>query len=170
MGRGALSLMTQLHLKGCSARVWHIGRDWPRRLNISMTPRGGLGSISSPHFGHVGDHMLRSLRQTQTGTRRVQRAKWRVDTLGERSKPLRRIPCDDGSAPHVYTQSGGGLIEDFSQLASIWPMGCSQDDWRIGTEHESSALQTAQALFPMRASGRSSVLVRCVDTYGLVAG
>jgi glutamate--cysteine ligase len=34
-------------------------------------------------------------------------------------------------------QSGGGLIEDFSQLAAYMESGCKpKDEWRLGTEHE----------------------------------
>ncbi|MBL4928866.1 glutamate--cysteine ligase [Fuscibacter oryzae] len=34
-------------------------------------------------------------------------------------------------------QSGGGLIEDFSQLAAYMESGCKpKDQWRLGTEHE----------------------------------
>ena len=34
-------------------------------------------------------------------------------------------------------QTGGGLIEDYSQLAGYLEEGCKPaSDWRIGTEHE----------------------------------
>ncbi|MHA6326235.1 glutamate--cysteine ligase [Roseivivax sp. CAU 1753] len=54
-------------------------------------------------------------------------------------------------------QSGGGLIEDQSQLADYLADGCKpKDDWRIGTEHEKFGYLKG-SLDPLPYEGRQSV-------------
>ena len=66
-------------------------------------------------------------------------------------------------------QSGGGLIEDFSQLAEYLADGCKpKDDWRIGTEHEKFGY-CKDSLKPLPYEGERSihaVLSGLRDTYG----
>ncbi|MGH1458749.1 MAG: glutamate--cysteine ligase [Paracoccaceae bacterium] len=55
-------------------------------------------------------------------------------------------------------QSGGGLIEDRSQLAEYLSSGCKpKDDWRIGTEHEKFGY-CKDSLLPIPYEGERSVL------------
>ncbi|QFS84452.1 Glutamate--cysteine ligase GshA [Roseivivax sp. THAF40] len=54
-------------------------------------------------------------------------------------------------------QSGGGLIEDQSQLAEYLEAGCKpKEDWRIGTEHEKFGYLKG-TLEPLPYEGRQSV-------------
>ncbi len=54
-------------------------------------------------------------------------------------------------------QSGGGLIEDQSQLAEYLASGCKRrEDWRIGTEHEKFGYLKG-SLEPLPYEGRQSV-------------
>ncbi len=54
-------------------------------------------------------------------------------------------------------QSGGGLIEDFDQLAAYMEQGCKpKADWRIGTEHEKFGYLTDSHL-PLPYDGPASV-------------
>ncbi|MFT4619674.1 MAG: glutamate--cysteine ligase [Sulfitobacter sp.] len=66
-------------------------------------------------------------------------------------------------------QSGGGPIEDFSQLAEYLADGCKpKDDWRIGTEHEKFGY-CKDSLKPLPYEGERSihaVLSGLRDTYG----
>ena len=55
-------------------------------------------------------------------------------------------------------QSGGGLIEDQSQLAEYLASGCkSREDWRIGTEHEKFGY-CKDSLQPLPYEGARSIL------------
>ncbi len=66
-------------------------------------------------------------------------------------------------------QSGGGPIEDFSQLAEYLADGCKpKDDWRIGTAHEKFGY-CKDSLKPLPYEGERSihaVLSGLRDTYG----
>ena len=54
-------------------------------------------------------------------------------------------------------QSGGGPIEDHSQLAGYLEAGCKpRDDWRIGTEHEKFGF-TWDGLEPLQYEGQASI-------------
>ncbi len=54
-------------------------------------------------------------------------------------------------------QSGGGLIEDFDELAAYMASGCKpKADWRIGTEHEKFGFLTGSHL-PLPYDGPASV-------------
>jgi glutamate--cysteine ligase len=54
-------------------------------------------------------------------------------------------------------QSGGGLIEDQSQLAELLAKGCKpKDQWRIGTEHEKFGYVT-DTLAPLPYEGAQSI-------------
>ncbi|MEM8658990.1 MAG: glutamate-cysteine ligase family protein, partial [Pseudomonadota bacterium] len=54
-------------------------------------------------------------------------------------------------------QSGGGLIEDASQLAGYFEAGCKPpEDWRIGTEHEKFGYCYAKML-PLPYDGDCSI-------------
>ncbi|MEL6571731.1 MAG: glutamate--cysteine ligase [Pseudomonadota bacterium] len=54
-------------------------------------------------------------------------------------------------------QSGGGLIEDHSQLADMLSKGCKpKEDWRIGTEHEKFGY-CEKALMPLPYEGGASI-------------
>ena len=70
-GAVALSLMTQLHLNGpASARVWHIRSEIGEALDIPHDAAGAeaLFDIFAALPGMSADHLLRSLKGTQTGT------------------------------------------------------------------------------------------------------
>lgn len=55
-------------------------------------------------------------------------------------------------------QSGGGLIEDESQLAEYLASGCKpREDWRIGTEHEKFGY-CKDTLKPLPYEGKRSIL------------
>ena len=66
-------------------------------------------------------------------------------------------------------QSGGGPIEDFSQLAEYLESGCKpEEDWRIGTEHEKFGY-CKDTLLPLPYDGARSihaVLSGLRDGYG----
>lgn len=66
-------------------------------------------------------------------------------------------------------QSGGGPIEDFSQLAAYMEAGCKPAaDWRIGTEHEKFGWLTDSRL-PLPYSGPrsiSAIFQGMIDRYG----
>jgi len=54
-------------------------------------------------------------------------------------------------------QSGGGPIEDFSQLAALMESGCKpKSDWRIGTEHEKFGY-LKDSLAPLPYAGAASI-------------
>lgn len=81
-GAVALSLMTGLHLNGpASARVWHILSETGDTLDIPHDAAGAeaLFDIFASLPGMSPDHLLRSLKGTQTGSVRV----WqRADVAG----------------------------------------------------------------------------------------
>jgi glutamate--cysteine ligase len=55
-------------------------------------------------------------------------------------------------------QSGGGQIEDYTDLAGYLAAGCkAPDDWRIGTEHEKFGYRLADHL-PLPYEGDTSIL------------
>ena len=66
-------------------------------------------------------------------------------------------------------QSGGGLIEDQSQLAEYLADGCKPpEDWRIGTEHEKFGYCLEKRL-PLPYEGPCSILAMLEglrDRYG----
>jgi len=54
-------------------------------------------------------------------------------------------------------QTGGGLIEDHSQLAEMLANGCKpKDQWRIGTEHEKFGY-CQDSLMPLPYEGDRSI-------------
>jgi len=54
-------------------------------------------------------------------------------------------------------QTGGGLIEDHSQLAEMLAKGCKpKDQWRIGTEHEKFGY-CQDSLMPLPYEGDRSI-------------
>lgn len=65
-------------------------------------------------------------------------------------------------------QSGGGLIEDFSQLAQMMADGCKpKPDWRIGTEHEKFGwLTDTRAPLPYAGDRSISALFAGLQTFG----
>ena len=65
-------------------------------------------------------------------------------------------------------QSGGGLIEDFSQLAQMMADGCKpKPDWRIGTEHEKFGwLTDTHAPLPYAGDRSISALFAGLQTFG----
>ena len=68
-------------------------------------------------------------------------------------------------------QSGGGLIEDFDQLAAYMEQGCkAKADWRIGTEHEKFGyLKTSHLPLPYDGSASvRAVLEGIRDRFGWV--
>lgn len=70
-GAVALSLMTHLHLNGpAHARVWHIRSETLDTLDIPHDAAGAeaLFDIFASLPGMSADHLLRSLKGTQTGT------------------------------------------------------------------------------------------------------
>ena len=66
-------------------------------------------------------------------------------------------------------QSGGGPIEDFSQLAAYMEAGCKpESDWRIGTEHEKFGWLTDSGL-PLPYAGPrsiSAIFAAMIERYG----
>ncbi|MDZ4310781.1 MAG: glutamate--cysteine ligase [Cypionkella sp.] len=65
-------------------------------------------------------------------------------------------------------QSGGGLIEDFSQLAEMMADGCKpKADWRIGTEHEKFGwLTDTRAPLPYAGDRSVSALFAGLQGFG----
>lgn len=65
-------------------------------------------------------------------------------------------------------QSGGGPIEDFSQLAQMMADGCKpKADWRIGTEHEKFGwLTDTRAPLPYAGDRSVSALFAGLQTFG----
>ena len=67
-------------------------------------------------------------------------------------------------------QSGGGPIEDLSQLAEFLALGCkSPDRWAIGTEHEKFGFRRADHA-PLPYEGDCSILAILTalrDRFGL---
>lgn len=65
-------------------------------------------------------------------------------------------------------QSGGGQIEDFSQLAQMMADGCKpKADWRIGTEHEKFGwLTDTRAPLPYTGDRSISALFAGLQTFG----